>query len=298
MRTGRTLPALCAAFAIAASAAAQILPPVPPAAPATPPYTPPPPPPPPPVPPPRPEPKPADDKPLPSLIERDANGKLKRYQTSLEDAALAKMEFPPEQRARIDAALAARRKDIDKLVIEKLEAVLAARRVGTGISQMRDLGELLKVKDAITAIAPEKAVERLVREGAITPVIKARLDQMVRAYNAELMAERQTEVGTDIPRITQLAAADAFRDGTYDVFVSLDAMLAEAAKTIEVRGGKMGLSGDAAAAFATLQREVASLDAGSETDLKRRTELTRAFFFDKLDIAAQRALLQQIAAAE
>lgn len=204
------------------------------------------------------------------------------------------MEFAPEQRTRIDAALAARRKDIDKLVIEKLEAVLAARRVGAGISQMRDLGELLKVKDAITAIAPEKAVERLVREGAITPVIKARIDQMVRAYTAELMAERQNEVGADIPRITQLAAADAFRDGTHDVFVSLDAMLAEAAKTIEVRAAKLGLTGDAAAALDTLRREVAGHDAGTDDDLQRRTELTRQFFFDKLDIAAQRALLQQI----
>lgn len=298
MYSTKLLPALLTAASLAAAAGAQILPPIPPAAPATPPYTPPPPPPPPPAPPARPEPRPADDKPLPTLIERDAAGKLKRYDTSLEEAALARMEFTDEQQARIQAALDARRADIDKLVIEKLEDVLEARRAAGTIDQLRDINELAKVKDMIVAISPERVLDRLLREGAITPVIKARVEQVVRAYTDALTTERQAESGSDFMKIAQFVAGDVFRNGTRDAFASLDSMLVRAAKSIEARGEALALSGPAAAAYADLKRAAAPLDPSTPEGLKKRTELTRAFFFDKLDITAQRALLQQVAAEE
>lgn len=293
MNSARLFPALLAALSLAGAAAAQILPPVPAAAPATPPYTPPPPPPPPPTPPTRPDPKPADDKPLPTLIERDAAGKLKRYETSLEEAALAKMELPPDTQARVDAALAARRKEIDKLVIEKLEAVLVAYKAAPTVDQLRDINELSKVKDMIQAIAPEKPLDRLLRDGAITPAVKSRVEQVVRAYNDALTTQRQAESGSDFLKIAQFVAGDVFRSGTRDAFASLDAMLVEAAKKIESLGDSLALSGASAAAFAELKPRVKPLDASKADALKRRTELTRAFFFDKLELPAQRKLLEQ-----
>ncbi len=292
MNSTRLFSAFLSALTLAGAAAAQILPPVPAAAPTTPPYTPPPPPPTP-VPPARPDPKPADDKPLPTLIERDAAGKLKRYETSLEEAALAKMELPPDTQARVDAALAARRKDIDKLVIEKLEAVLVAYKAAPTIDQLRDINELSKVKDMIQAIAPEKALDRLLRDGAITPAVKSRVEQVVRAYNDALTTQRQAEAGSDFLKIAQFVAGDVFRSGTRDAFASLDAMLIEAAKKIETLGDGLGLSGASAAAFAELKPNVKPHDASKTDGLKRRTELTRAFFFDKLDLPAQRKLLEQ-----
>ncbi len=295
MHATHSLASLILMFGMAASAAGQILPPVPPAAPATPPYTPPPPPPPVPAPPPRPDPKPADEAPLPTLIERDANGRLKRYETSLEDAALARMEFTAEQKARMESVLAARRKEIDRLVVEKLDAVLEARKSQAEIDRLRDLNALMKVKDTIVAIAPEKAIDRLLREGAITPIMKARVDQVVRAYNEALTTERQAESGSDFLKIAQYVAGDAFRNGTREVFASLDAMLVEAARRIEGLGEGLGLTGEAAAALAKLKSETRSLKSSDEGGLKRLTELTRAFFFEKLDLPAQRSLLEQVA---
>ncbi len=290
----KLFPALLAAISLAGSAAAQILPPVPPATPATPPYTPPPPPPAPPAPPARPEPRPADDKPLPSLIERDAAGKLKRYDNGLDEAALAKLELTADERARIETARAARRKDIDQHVIDKLEGVLAARKTGETIDQIRDLGELIKVKDTILAIAPEKSLDRLVREGAITPVVKSRVEQMARAYNNALTTERQAESGADILKIARFAAGDAFRDGTREVFASLDAMLLDAARRMEQLGDSLKFTGSSAIAFTELKGKLKPLDPANADGLKRRVELTSAFFFDRLDLAAQRQMLEKV----
>ncbi len=201
------------------------------------------------------------------------------------------MELPAEQRTRIDAVLAARRADISQMVVDKLEAVLEARKAGATIDQIRDMSQLMKIKDTIQAIAPEKPLDRLLREGAITPIIKSRVEQVVREYNDALTAERQADSGSDFMKIAQFVAGDVFRAGTRDAFTSLDAMLASAAKTIEVQGSALNLAGPPAEAFTRLQPAVTRLDASTPADLKRRIELTRAFFFDELPLAAQRDLL-------
>ena len=106
----------------------------------------------------------------------------------------------------------------------------------------------------------EPVLERLLREGAITPVVKARVDQIVRAYVDARTTQRQADTGSDMMKIMRFAASDTFSDRTGDVFAALDAMLTLAAGKIESVCDEIGLSGASAAACADLKGAVRSLD--------------------------------------
>ncbi|MBX3407577.1 MAG: hypothetical protein KF869_12525 [Phycisphaeraceae bacterium] len=290
----RTLPALLVMWSLCAPVGAQILPPTPPPAAPSKPYEPPPPPPPAPTPPPRPEPGPTDqDRAVPSLIERDSAGRIRPLTVAPEDALLARIELNDDERAKLAAWRERRMAEAQRLVIQRLDVVLAARGMLADSSQVTDPSGMARVKEISTALVLPRALESMSREGVLSPVLRSRMEQTIREYEQAVMQQDTADVGENVSRIIQIVARRSFESATREPFAALDALVVKAAKDIETLGGSLGLDGDAARAFAALRRELAAPAAGDEAQLAaRRVALVRPFFFDSLSLDQQRALLR------
>lgn len=293
----RTLPALLVAWSLCAPVGAQILPPTPPPAAPSKPYEPPPPPPPAPTPPPRPEPGPSDqDRAVPSRVERDSAGRVKPLTVAPEDALLSRVELTDGERERLAAWRQRRAAEAERLVIQKLDVVLAAREMVRDSGQVTDPSGMARVKEIATALALPRPLESMSREGVISPVLRSRLDQAIREYEQALMQQDTADVGDNVSKIIQIVARRSFESATREPFAALDALVVRAAGDIESLGAALGLEGDAARAFAELRRELSAHAANDEAQrAARRVALVRPFFFDSLSLEQQRALLRAVA---
>jgi hypothetical protein len=108
-----------------------------------------------------------------SLVVRDFDGKLRRLEIPAEEAALELLKLPPEEQAKADAVIAARRAQLDAIVGQNLELLLkfktakeagSAQEVQQYLRQMlaklgpvRDKGRLVDQLGAV--LSPEKATE-------------------------------------------------------------------------------------------------------------------------------------------
>jgi len=106
-----------------------------------------------------------------AIIERDFDGKVRRLDTSPEEAALEHIDLTTEERAKVDEVLADRAALIDRLVRENLRTILDAAAAGQSgdrqgqvralrelLSKAGELGERGRLRDQIVrVIAPEKA---------------------------------------------------------------------------------------------------------------------------------------------
>lgn len=293
----RTLPALLVLWSLCAPAGAQILPPTPPPAAPSKPYEPPPPPPPAPTPPPRPQPGPADqDRSVPSLVERDSAGRIKPLTVAPEDALLARIELSDEELTKLAAWRERRMAEAQRLVIQELDVVLAARELSRSASGITDPSGMARVKEIGTALSLPKALDSMSREGVLSPALRSRIEQAIREYDSAMMQQDTADVGQNVSQIIGLVARRSFESATREPFAALDALIVKAAKEIETLGAQLGLEGDAARALESLRSRLPRPGAGDEAQLAaQRVALVRPFFFDALSLEQQRALLQAVA---
>ena len=289
-RSGTGLCLIAAALLGAPVSHGQILTRIPPAAPKTPEYVPPPPPPPPAEPPARPEMKPGEpDKSLPSLIQKDEHGKIKPIEGSLDEAAIAAMNLDAETRKKIAASLAGRAGEIEKSVIERLDKALEARRVRATLADLKNLNQLMAVRDAAQPLITERALDRLLHDGAINATQRQQAEQMITAYQTALREERSSQTGTDMMKIGAYVARDGFDELAGDSLAALDRMLARAAPRIEQLLGELDLDASQRAKADAAKAGLPPItDAGP-----RRLEVARSIFFDILQLDQQRALLRK-----
>ncbi len=294
MATRRLLVALLLPCWLTGAAAGQFVPPVPAKTPATPEYSPPKPPPqPPPVPPTTPEAQPQPpappEEPLPSIVERDEKGNLKPLKVSVDEAAVRALKVDDAARAKIDAAMAARRDDVDRLVIEKIDVLLRARRALAETNESTSVGDMLAASTPARVFAEDKLLARLVREGAITAAQKSRAEQIVKEYRQAANTESIDRVGHNNIQAMALAG---FRFTVYDMTIeamaSLDRQLGAAESGFEklLAGLDPGLSKE--------QKAVVDKRRGPHkkgVGRAERLEACHAVFFEVLDTDQQRALL-------
>lgn len=257
-RCGMLMHGVIAATVAAAGlpAHAQLMGKVPPPPAPSPEYTPPAPPPPP------PPPKPVEpEKPLPSLVKKDDAGKLVRYPQGVERAAIAAFEFDAETRKKIDTSDAARAADLERMVVDKLEQALEARKTRESLDQIKDFNEFARIKDVAAPLATERLVDRLMRDAAITPPQRTRVDQVIKEYEESLKQEWQGQTGADILKIASLVAREKFTEVTRDSLDALDRVLVRAVDRFDTIRGDLGLdaaqSGKIDAAFASAKSKPA-----------------------------------------
>lgn len=197
-------------------------------------------------------PKPAEpEKPLPVLGVKGADGKLKRYAQGAERAAMEMYEFDAETRKKIAAAEVVRNADVERMVIEKLEKVLEARKTMVTLDQTKDFNEFDRIKQVAAPLSVERLGDRLMRDGAINAMERSRVDQMVKEYEKQLGDEIRGETGTDLPKIVGAVAKSSFVNGTRDAFAALDRLMKCGAEKVKTVGGELGLTADQVARSAS-----------------------------------------------
>jgi hypothetical protein len=166
---------------------------------------------------------------LPSLAVKGEDGKVIKYPQGAERAAVAAYEFDAEARKKITASEGARDAQLERTVVDKLDQAVAAWKTREGLDQIRDFAEFARIKDVAQPLQTERLVDRLMRDGAITPLQRSRLDQMVKEYESALKAEWEAQTGTDVLKIVGLVGREKFEEGTRDALAALDRLLGRAA---------------------------------------------------------------------
>jgi hypothetical protein len=237
----------------ASAASAQFLPKIPPATEPTPAYVPPPPP-----PPPKPttglsegttagkpaqqdsqaSPPPPPPEPIPSLVEKDANGKIKVLDVPTELVAMRRLILDGAQQQRLEAALRAREIEVERLVAAHPDSALELRKSVGAMTESSDLGALITIRDHANPILPTTSLlDTLVRSGALTGPQRSRIDQAVRDYDDARRKQWKEDLGqTNVMAIAALIAYDKARQFSYEPLRALDRLTtAGAAKAAELR---------------------------------------------------------------
>jgi hypothetical protein len=207
------------------AACAQIVPPAPPAKAPEPEYVPPPGPPP--IAPVVPD---ASAPAAPSLVEQGPDGKLKVYDISLDEAAVRAYPLDAQRRLKADQTMMKREREIERFVVENLPKVRIAAEAAAKLDAIASFDELFKIKNAATPLAQERLLDRLQRDGAVSPMQRIRMDETIRAYEAARMNEWKALTGADPIKIAQTVGRQGFADSTRDAFKALDRLLVRLAK--------------------------------------------------------------------
>lgn len=228
---------------LAAPSWGQLIGRVPPAPPPTPEF----------VPPPPPEPvappKPVEpEKPPPSLVVQD-NGKVRRYVNGPERAAIELFPFDDATRTKIAASDAKRNAELERLALDRLDAVLAARVRLRTIAQVKTINEFDAAKQAATPLQVEKLSDRLLRDGAITPSQQSKLEQMVKEYEAAIGQEIRSDPKFDVQNIFNAVAATSFEKATRDMLGAFEHLASRAAAKLPDSVSDLNLTSEQSAAL-------------------------------------------------
>lgn len=276
----------------AGGARGQLIGKVPPASAATPEYVPPTPPPPP------PPPKPVEpEKPLPKLAVVESNGKIRRYPQGAERAAVEMYDFDAATREKIAGVEAARWVELERSVAEKVEEVVEARRTLEKLDEVKDFNAFDRAKQVATPLTTERLIDRLMRDGAITPAQRSRLDQMVTEYKTALGEEMRGGTGEDLSKIVGAVAQDAFVKATLDMLTAFDRLLDRAAGRLGGLEETLGLKDDQRAAYELAERAAARAPEG-EAGRVQRVEAVRKLVMETLAPEQRKALIGAVAPAK
>jgi hypothetical protein len=286
MRPPLRLVSLAAVMALALPASGQLIGKVPPAPAPSPAYTPP-------APPPPPAPtKPAEpEKPLPSLIAKDADGKLKRYPEGTERAAINAFGFDEATQTKIAASEARRAADIRQMVIDKLPQAVEARKTRDSLDKIKDFNEFARIKEVAAPLSVERLTDRLMRDAAITPQQRGRIDQVIKAYEDALKEEWQKETGSDILKIASLVAREKFTEVTRDAMVAMDALLLDAAPRLSGAAEALTIRPEQKPRFDATVAAIAAASGNDNAAKAHRLDAIASFFMGDLDPDQQKALL-------
>lgn len=268
----------------------QVAPPPPGPPPPTPEFVPPPPPPPTPTAPVEirtPDPDPAFE----SLVEREADGSLRRIvDMSVEEAALSRNTRirTEEQRAQVEAYLMERRARLEKVVIENLDLLA---RIDDGELETIDFANRDETARARAIVEPlyvkPSAVLELKARGVIDDLTARFNTQTIeREYRAALLEEEKRRAGDDNNAQAKVMFRALMRQGYDEAMVTRRRLLLEAADRIETVA--RGASGELGSALASARSKLAGL---SDRDAQYRVMLDT---LRSLPIERQRELLRRV----
>lgn len=293
MRMSRCVGGAMVVLMGACAAMGQIVPPAPEKTPPTPEYTPPPPPPTPKLTGPNATPeKPAVETPLPTLVERDDAGALKPLAMPAEEAAVRALKPDEETLKKVEASLAGRRDDLDRLVIEQVEALAELRTFAAKVDEKTSLDDITKTaKKALPFKNFQGVLDRLSREGAIEAQMRSRAQKVAQEY--QKAADQELMKGFEHSN-TQAMVVVGFRrylaTTVTEAHAALDRQLLAAGPRMTELLGAINAPADMKSKAASKLRGLPSGDdAGAKaTRLKALQEV----FFDVLGPEQRQALLK------
>jgi hypothetical protein len=274
----------------------QIVPPAPPKTPPTPEYTPPPPPPPPVPVVPRdgaaPEAKPAPEAPLPSLVERDAQGRVKPLGMPTEEAAVRALKPSEETMKKVEASLAGRGQDLDRLVVEHVEALAELRAFTKKITEDASLEEISVVaKKAVPFKNFVGVLDRLQREGAIDPQMKSRAQRVAQEYQKAVDDDAFKNFEHNKSQAMVLVGFQRYmRITTTEAYASLDRQLLGAAPKAAELLNTISVAPERKTPALSRVRDLPAGESASAR--QQRLEVMQRVFFDVLGPEERQAFLR------
>ncbi|HYE02511.1 MAG TPA: hypothetical protein VD963_04675 [Phycisphaerales bacterium] len=211
-----------------AAVSAQMIGPIPPATPPTPAYQPPAPPTPM-APPPRPAPEP--EGPLPSIVSRDQAGALIPISTSPEEAAVLALDLPEEARPKVRSGIEAHHREMERRVIENLALALETRRQLATLAEISDFNRFEQITRSLAPIRAAGLLDRLVREQAISPRQRRRVEAVVDEYRQAVNDDITREVGEgNVQELLPVAGRRMVQELAAEGMRALDRVLGRAAE--------------------------------------------------------------------
>ncbi|MBY0313184.1 MAG: hypothetical protein K2W85_14025 [Phycisphaerales bacterium] len=165
--------------------------------------------------------------PAPSIVDRDEAGAMKMLARGPEEEAVARYAFTEDRRAKVGRSMAARATEVDRLVIEKIDAVLKVEAMRDRVMNATEFGPLFAARDAVAALRSERLLDRLQRDGAITALQRARLDQAVGEYEKAMREHFEQLTGGDPSRQAVLNLRQTYVDATREPLAALDRLMTD-----------------------------------------------------------------------
>lgn len=227
----------------------------------------------------------------PSIVERDASGRLRPLSGTPEQAAVANYPFDEARRTKILASQAARRQDLDRFVVAKLEAVLEVQRLAPKVRAASDFETLFKARDAVAELRSEKPLDRLLRDGAISLEHKVRLEEALREYDIARKKQIDEDAKGDPTRGAVLNLRQTFDDVASEPLASLERQLDGLAHRIEKVIETLEIRDEQRQATNALGHALRSGVSTSIHAQSMRRNLTKTYWLDVLDMEQKRRAL-------
>ncbi|MGE3109667.1 MAG: hypothetical protein AB7G11_08285 [Phycisphaerales bacterium] len=279
-------------LSMCATSLGQIVPPAPAKTPATPEYVPPPPPPTPVAPTPvrpsgDPNAAPAQpEKPLPSLIEKDAAGKIKPLRLPVDEAAVRALDLGEEGKTKLSAALESRRLEVGRLVVENLAALLEIQKVRKESSEATTLETMTSTARQAAPFRKNPLLDSLVRAGAISPLQKTHATEVAKEYKQAIREEALKDAGGhgNMQAMALIGFRFTLDDFCGEASRELDRLLDESAPKAKDLITSMNLPADHAAI-----KQIGSLDRPPAG--KSKADALRSIFYSAMNDEERRSYL-------
>jgi hypothetical protein len=231
------------------------------------------------------------EKPLPSLVQKDEAGKIKPLTLPTDEAAVRLLDLDDQTRAKVEKSISARREEIDRMVVEKIDLLMEVRTAIANLPASPNV-ELMRTTAAkARTFSNNKLLDRLVKDGALSPAEKARAAAIAKAYGEARKQQIATDAGTDMMKGIGPLFLMTVEDSIADANMSLDHMLAEAAPRQEQFLTKVDLPPDQRTEVNKRLADLKKKPAAGKTAVQQQVDVLRTIFLDILKPEQQRAFL-------
>jgi hypothetical protein len=227
-------------------------------------------------------------------VERDDAGKLKMLGVPAEEAAVRALKPNEETMKKVEASLAGRRDDLDRLVIENVEALVDLHKFSAKVDEKTSLDDItVNAKKALPFKNFVGVLERLSRDGAIDPQLRSRASRVAQEY--QKAADQEVLKGFEHNN-TQAMVLIGFRryviTTTMEGYGSLDRQLGVAAARGDELLRAVEMPDEMRAAALTRMRGLPR--AGTPEADAKRLEAVKGVFYEVLGPEERQALLKAV----
>jgi hypothetical protein len=114
---------------------------------------------------------------------------------SAEEAAVRALALDEETMKNVEASLAARRAELDRLIVEKVGDLVEVRRAIRTATESTTIDVMTTVSKKAQPFVASKLLDRLGKDGALTPAQKSQASRIARDYRQAVRKEAVDAVG-------------------------------------------------------------------------------------------------------
>ncbi len=208
---------------------------------------------------------------------------------------LERTAFTPPQRAKIDAALAERRRQIDARVAEQSSLAIELRDRLDDPAGLSDFNRVIQLRQSARPVLPENVLlEQLMRAGAISAGLRAKMDRAVRDYDVARREGWQAEHEQDVMRVALQVTGEKLADMSYETIESLRRQTERLAELLATALERVSLQGPVRARLEQIAAEPLPDSRANGSRSGDRTMRVRAIIEADLDDSGRQAMFEAV----